>query len=114
MTTVGLRENPYHGLRQRALTIAPDAVNLPYLRGVPFAVLMETGSEKAVVTLVSPSDGLASPYFSNGGGIIGGVHHASDAEASKKFVAASNSFTLMMQPATEYPLPEIGKVRLLP
>ena len=38
-------------------------------------VLMETGYPEAVATLVVVTDGSASIYFSNGGGIIGAGEH---------------------------------------
>ncbi|MFZ2031980.1 MAG: hypothetical protein WAU68_16835 [Vitreimonas sp.] len=49
------------------------------LRGV----IMETGYEKAVVTLVAMSDSSISVYFSTGGGMIGAGSHERPAAAAR-------------------------------
>ncbi|MGL1888667.1 MAG: hypothetical protein OCD76_19295 [Reichenbachiella sp.] len=64
----------YKGLRGQVLEITPEMLNLADDEPV-LAVLMETGYEEAIVTLVATKDGSASLYFSNGGGVIGTGEH---------------------------------------
>jgi hypothetical protein len=62
----------YRGLRAQALQLTAAQVGPA---DAVFGVLMETGYPEAVVSLVALSDGTASLYFSNGGGIIGTGGH---------------------------------------
>lgn len=77
----------------------------------PYAVIMDMGLDQTVVTLVSTSAGDASLYFSNGGGIVGGIGHAPVRKAAKKFVAHSGQFLDKMQMTTANPFPKTGEVR---
>ena len=72
---------------------------------------METGYDKAVITLVSLADGTTSLYFGNGGGIIGGGQYPAVANASKTLVSNSEQYFKRMTPTSSYPLPAIGRVK---
>ena len=58
----------YTELRSQALGATAQALGT---KEQTFGVIMETGYPEAVVTLIALSDGTASLYFSNGGGVIG-------------------------------------------
>ena len=72
---------------------------------------METGYPEATATLVALADGSASIYYSSGGGVIGGGPHESISAAAKRFVRLGGDFIPRMSPATEFPLPPIGRTR---
>src|SRR5262249_2976490 len=77
-----MSDNPYAGLRSMALGMMADALRLDGLTPDEcYGLLMETGYDKAVVTLACFLTGDTSLYFSNGGGIIGAGKHASVADA---------------------------------
>jgi hypothetical protein len=72
---------------------------------------METGYERAVVTLFCVADGTTSLYFSTGGGAIGCGQHASVAALAKAFVIVANTFLDQTKAVAEFPLPSVGRVR---
>ena len=104
-------ENPYQGLRQRALEVSASQLGLTVAPEEPYGVLMETGYPKAVVTLLSMGEGTTSLYFSTGGGILGGIGHASVRAASQKFISIAGQYLKDMEQTEQYPQPEIGQVR---
>jgi hypothetical protein len=104
-------DNPYSALRQQALDAAPSMVDADWFPGEPFGILMETGYQKAIVTLVSLADGTTSLYFSNGGGVIGAGRYESISGASKRFVGAARAYVNEFEHTSVYPSPEIGEVR---
>jgi len=66
----------YRGLREQVFSLASGKVKgLSATKEGIYAVLMETSYPDATFTLVAVSDGAASLYFSNGGGIIGAGEH---------------------------------------
>jgi len=69
---------------------------------------METGYPEAVVSLLALSDGTASLYFSNGGGIIGAGQHERPAVAARSLVAFAAHNLGHLAEAVEYPLPLPG------
>jgi len=76
-----------------------------------FEVIMETGYPEAVVTLVALSDGTASLYFSNGGGIIGAGPHERPAVAARSLAAFAAHNLGHLVDTVDYPLPEPGHTR---
>lgn len=104
-------ENPFRKLREQVLQVSASQLGLQIAPEEPYGVLMETGYPKAAVTLLSLGEGTTSLYFSNGGGIIGGIGHASVRAASQKFISIAGQYSKDMKPTKEYPLPEIGQVR---
>lgn len=103
----------YSGLRNRVLNLDPKEVGLVQSSETPnvWGVLMETGYEEAVVTLVSLADGTTSLYFSNGGGMIGGGEHATVAQSTKSFVASAEKYYQQMTSTQSFPTPVIGRVK---
>ena len=72
---------------------------------------METGYPKAVASLVAFVDGTTSLYFSSGGGMLGAGTHESVRKASTMFLRFANEHVAKFAPASDYPLPEKGRVR---
>lgn len=103
----------YNGLRNRVLNLKPSDAGIKPSSEMPnvWGILMETGYQQAVVTLVSLADGTTSLYFSNGGGMIGGGKHATVADASKSFVVSAENYYQQMTLTESFPLPAIGRVK---
>ena len=80
-------------------------------RGGVWGVLMESGYDKAVVTLVAIADGTVSLYFSNGGGFIGMGGHDGPLQAAKRLLQSAPAFEQFCQTTTSYPLPEPSRTR---
>jgi len=72
MRLTGRKQEPgevYKGLRQQVLRLTPEQVGDAFADAPILAVLMETGYEQAVATLVGVVHGTSSLYLSNGGEI---------------------------------------------
>jgi hypothetical protein len=98
----------YTKLRSLALEASANA---PGAKEQTFGVIMETGYPEAVVTLVALSDGAASLYFSNGGGVIGMGKHEGTAVAARSLVSFAHHNLKQLVPASETPLPRPGYTR---
>jgi hypothetical protein len=102
-----------HGLREQAFSL--PAAELGVVPGPGhmrvWSVLMETGYPAAVASLVTVADGTTSLYFSNGGGIIGAGRHERVRAAAALFISAGDNNVAVFAPATEHPVPEVGRVR---
>lgn len=104
-----MADSPYAGLRSMALGTTAEALKLDGVGpGECYGVVMDTGYERAVVTLACFLTGDASLYFSNGGGIIGSGQHASVAAAAKQFIQMAAKFVPQMQVTAESPTPAVG------
>jgi hypothetical protein len=99
------------GLRQQAVREIPVRCGADplYADAGALGALMETGYEKAVVTLVAVIDGAASLYFSSGGGIICGQGHEDVRMAARRFVQFASVHLSDMAACMEFPLPERGQ-----
>ena len=85
-------DSAYAGLRDMVLGINPGDIGInPKATGEVWGVMMETGHQAAVVSLVAIADGTVSLYFSNGGGIIGLGGHDGPKRAARDFLAQGNS-----------------------
>ncbi|MCW2750713.1 MAG: hypothetical protein JWR83_1823 [Aeromicrobium sp.] len=99
-------------LRELILRTPPDELGFaPGERTQVYGMLMETGYDSAVATIVSLADGTTSMYFSSGGGTIGAGDHESVADATRAFVAAAGDFASYALPTADFPSPGIGEVR---
>lgn len=102
-------------LRKRALATPPEDYGFAPSPERPhvFGVLMETGYEQAVATLVVYVDGAVSLYFSSGGGVIGAGGHETVRRAAAALLDAAEKLRPMLGPAetSDFPLPAIGRVR---
>ena len=107
------RPATYLGLRALATkadiaSIEPEAGEA--LRGVAVA-MMEIGLATGTATFVAIADGTVSMYTSTGGGVIGGGGHAAVLEAARRFRGAMADSRHLLEPSSEFPLPEPGTVR---
>ena len=100
-------ERVYRDLRDLALKTSPADLKLRLdgSKVVAYGVLMETSYPMGTVTLATFISGDASLYFSNGGGIIGGVGHENVRTAAQKFLEASQKFLARMSKASQFPAP---------
>jgi hypothetical protein len=101
------------GLRRLVLSTSPADLGLTVDADPErvYGVLMETGYDAAVVTIVSLIDGTTSMYFSTGGGTIGAGEQEPVAEATRAFVAMAQVFVGQTEPTTSFDLPDLGRVR---
>ena len=101
------------GLRRLVLSASPEDLGLAVDADPDrvHGVLMETGHDAAVVTIVSLIDGTTSLYVSTGGGTIGAGEHEPVAEATRAFVAMAQVFVGQTQPTESFDLPDPGRVR---
>lgn len=101
------------GLRRLVLSTSPADLGLTVDADPDrvYGVLMETGYEAAVVTVVSLIDGTTSMYVSTGGGTIGAGEQEPVAEATRAFVAMAQVFVGQTEPTATFDLPDLGRVR---
>ena len=94
-----------------ALTVFPSQISASaaYRDATVLGILMDTGQEKAVVTLTSFVNGDASLYFSAGGGVIGGIGHADVRIAARRFTQFAGALVSEMSKCTDFPLPVVGQ-----
>lgn len=80
--------------------------------GVPrsFGLIHEFWQSGVVVTLAAFATGDVSLYFSNGGGIIGGIQHANVAELAKKTIPLLQSLTPRLERTDDIDPPAKGEV----
>jgi hypothetical protein len=105
-------EEIYFGLRERALTVAAEQLDLDVEEGEAYGLVVDMGYQNAVVTVVAMGEGTASLYFSSGGGIIGSGQHARVRDKVLELVHFAGRFTHLMLDATSFQLPQVGRVRL--
>ena len=99
----------YTGMRQQVLKL--NDKDIAELKGKPvWAVLMETGHEGAVATVVAVAEGTASIYFSNGGGMIGLGEHKNVRPAALSLVKAAEPQLKLMQKTEKFPIPKQGEI----
>jgi hypothetical protein len=100
----------YAKLRRQVLDLTPEQLgsNAPIL-----AMLMETGYEQAVATLVAVADGTTSLYFSNGGGIIGAGAHESVGAASGRWLEAAGAFIPQLPPVDDPQPPDVHQTQFV-
>lgn len=103
----------YLGLRDIWFNATPEetGISVEPNSTTPYAVVMDLGFEEGTATIVSSIAGDGSMYTSGGGGILGGVDHATVRTASKKFVETAVDFVDDMEMVTEYPLPGPDNVK---
>jgi hypothetical protein len=104
-------DNPYEGLRSRALTTPPSTIGITTGNDEVWGVVMDLPVSNGTATVVAFSDGTASIYLTSGGGFIGGGRHAAVQQAAQAFVAAARTAKASFKPATAFPLPAPGQVR---
>jgi hypothetical protein len=102
----------YQDLRQQLFTLTPSKIGIsPDSPDQVLAVMMETGYQEAVATLVAIADGTVSLYFSNSGGMIGIGQHEGPRKASMALLSFSREFLKQASLTKSFPLPNRGKTR---
>jgi hypothetical protein len=103
----------YLQLRGRILGLNPEELHLTPSSSAPhvWGVLVETGYEVGIATLVSFADGTTSLYYSTGGGVLGSSDYTPVAQASKTLVVeAEKHLKRMSKNKDDIKLPEVGQV----
>jgi hypothetical protein len=104
----------YLDLRKQILSLMPTQVDSLLEPSEPIVgMLMETGYDDAVVTLVTGADGTVSLYFSNGGGMIGLGQHEGPRTAALEFLGFAGKFISRAKPATKFELPSRGSTNFI-
>ena len=113
MTEIAAPAEVYAGLRRQVIDLKADQLGGEFAQVPILALLMETGYEKAVATLVAVADGTTSLYFSTGGGIIGAGVHESVAMASRRWLEEGVTFLGQLEPVADPPLPAVGQTQFV-
>jgi hypothetical protein len=97
----------YSGLREQALSLGSETLDLPEGVERPFVwgALMETDYTGVTATLFTLADGTTSLYLSNGGGMIGGQGHEAVRAASATYLELANAHSKFLSPCDSFPLP---------
>jgi len=98
----------YMGLRSQIFRGAREHLQLPpaFPWNEAWAVVMDWGVQRGVVTIVAVHDGTASMYYSTGGGSIGGGQaHESIRAAAGNALSVASRHTKLLKPVTEFPTP---------
>ncbi|MFO0961287.1 MAG: hypothetical protein U0625_00115 [Phycisphaerales bacterium] len=107
------RENPFLGLRAKALGVTREEISLPAPTPPEAAwgaiVELHMGTEVVMVTF---SDGTASLYFGYGGGVIGGGGHDSVRAVGAELLAECERLRPLMVPAQDDGPPPKGRFRI--
>ncbi len=105
--------NPYHSLREMALSLTADQIGIAATPERPRAwgAMMEIGFEEGSVTLVALLDRTVSLYLSNGGGIIGGGAHERVWTPALAFIDAAERALGRFALSDVRLLPGAGRVR---
>jgi hypothetical protein len=106
----GLRNQLFQG-DLAALAAAPEGAG-PDGPTEVIGVAMEMGLERGSFLVFGLRDGSARLYLSSGGGSLGGQGRPSVNAAAKKLVQTARGFVERLAPASEHPLPAVGRVRL--
>ncbi len=106
-------DQTYLQLRSRILDLKPSEIGIAPSKSAPhvWGVLMETGYDVGIASLVSFVDGTTSLYYSTGGGMLGSGEYTPVAEASKALVDQAEIHLQQMSSSNGVPLPEVGLVR---
>jgi hypothetical protein len=102
----------YTSLRNMVLTlnkIKPDRL-APTKEGI-YAVIMESGYPNYIYTLVAVSDGAASLYYSNGGGVIGAGNYPSVRGEVINFLEMAAKNQLKFNKCNDFPFPKTNYTR---
>ncbi len=76
-----------------------------------WGVMIETGYEVGIATLVAFADGTTSLYYSTGGGMLGSADYSPLADSSQALVADANHYLSNLDTINKVPLPAAGQVR---
>lgn len=108
-------ESEYYKNKQTSLNLRELAfkTNIRDLQGVKpigdyriFGSIMELGKVQGFVSICCFITGDASIYFSNGGGMLGGINHQIVKDASLKYIKSSLNFITKFEKTNHYPFPK--------
>ncbi len=102
----------YIDQRQAALSITPDSLGFdagPAQR--VYGLLVETGYDDAIVTLVTLADGTTSLHLCNGGGFTGLGHYAAIRKSTEALLALAQDLLPQAEKVASFPLPDRGRTR---
>ena len=107
------KENAYEGLRNIALHVTPEQLDLKLsTEGTEvYGVIMDWEMNGAVATTAAYSTGDASMYTSTGGGVIGGGQHPNVNTAAKQLIVLAQSFVEKAEKTETTPLPQTNTVK---
>ena len=99
----------FNDLRNMSFKISPDELKLKLNDDKEvFAVFMETGYNKAALSLRCMGEGSISLYFTNGGGIIGIGEHSEARAEGLKLIKMANEYIKLAKLTTNNDLPKVG------
>lgn len=98
----------YRDLRSQALSLNGEVLDS---RDGIYALLMETGYEDAVATIVATADGSTSMYFSSGGGTIGAGEYEQVRVVVFETLSETARFVEKLNLTESYPLPTFSQTR---
>jgi hypothetical protein len=99
----------YLDLRNQILSLKAGQVESLLEPSAPLlGMIMETGYDTAVATLVAVADGTLSLYFSNGGGMLGLGEHEGPRNAAMDYLHFATQFISRAKPTTSFDLPSKG------
>jgi len=108
------KQNPYLGLREQAISIKSEQLQLILSEDqeIAFGVIAELGIGNGSATIVSFMTGDASMYTSSGGGIIGGaVSHENVKSSAINLVNVAQRFFPKMPKSYNLNIPKDGYIK---
>ena len=101
----------FTGIRDGIFALKPEELGLtPHPRYRVWGLLMEMGTPRTVMTLVTLGDGTISLYFGNGAGITGIGQHEEARRILKQLLSMAPDFLGHTMPTDEYPLAPVNRV----
>ena len=91
MKTTDLSENPYFGMREQAMSITPEQLQIETETEL-YGIVMDWNMGDFIATVVSFITGDASIYLSTGQGFIGGYAHETVLNAAENFMLVGERF----------------------
>jgi len=93
VTKTKVKDNPYPGLRNQAINVTPEQLQLQLDNDNDiYGLVMDWNMGDAIVTVISFKTGDASIYLSTGQAFIGGYAHDKVINAAKQFVAEGEKY----------------------
>jgi hypothetical protein len=93
VTKTKVKDNPYPGLRNQAINVTPEQLQLQLDNDNDiYGLVMDWNMGDAIVTVISFKTGDASVYLSTGQAFIGGYAHETVINAAKQFVAEGEKY----------------------
>jgi len=110
----GSHENPYEGLRNLALNLKPNDVQVTLTNNEQvYVAVVDIPAESGIATLVCAIDGSVSLYFSSGGGAIGiGQRYEKVREAGASFLVSAGQTIPLLSKASDFNLPQNNKASI--